>query len=121
MVEVSSTSVKPSPTPTVMEVQPSVSPELSVREAKESFADLERQLSRASTLHRSSAPSDPEKGEHDEDVFNLREYLTSANAAQDEAGITNHHKRVGVTWHDLEVIVPGGGDFKVIPNLPPRV
>ncbi|KAF8511207.1 ABC-2 type transporter-domain-containing protein [Gautieria morchelliformis] len=115
MVEVSSTDVRPSPTPTVMEIQPSesISPEVLVQGAKEDFSELERQLSRVSTLHRSSAPSDPEKGDHDEETFNLRDYLMSANAAQDDAGITNHHKRVGVTWHDLEVIVPGGGDFKI--------
>jgi ABC-transporter N-terminal len=89
------------------------SPQVSVQAAKESFTHLERQLSRASTLRRSSDPKDPEKGESEEEAFNLREYLSSANAAQDEAGITNHHKRVGVTWNDLEVIVPGGGDFKV--------
>lgn len=107
-------SILETPTPTIMGVSPSTSfsRQVSVQAARESFNNLERQLSRASTLQRSSDPKDPEKGEHEEEAFNLREYLTSANAAQDEAGITNHHKRVGVTWNDLEVIVPGGGDFK---------
>lgn len=107
----------PSPTPTIMEAQPVSSREVSVQDAKESFAELERQLSRASTLQKSFTTSDPEKGEGEEELFNLREYLTTANVAQDEAGITNHHKRVGVTWQDLEVIVPGGFDYKVIGNL----
>jgi glycine cleavage system protein P-like pyridoxal-binding family len=85
------------------------SPEISVDGAKEAFNELERKLSRASTLQKSS---DPEKGDEDE-VFDLRDYLTTVNAAQDQAGIISHHKRVAVTWQNLEVIVPGGGDFKV--------
>ena len=114
MVDLSSAS---SPTPTIMEGQPVFS-QVSVQDARESFAQLERQLSRASTLNsKFSDPTDPEKGDQ-EDAFDLREYLTSANAAQDEAGITNHHKRVGVTWQDLEVIVPGGNDSKVIADPP---
>ncbi|KAF8583992.1 hypothetical protein K439DRAFT_1617076 [Ramaria rubella] len=76
-------------------------------------AQLEREFSRASTLRGKNTNTPAlEEGGLDE-VFDLREYLTSANAAQDDAGITSHHKRVGLTWTDLEVIVPGGGDFKI--------
>ena len=51
-------------------------------------------------------------------MFNLRNYLTSANAAQDDAGLTNHHKRMGMAWKDLKVIVPGSVDFKVGNSAP---
>ena len=70
-------------------------------------------------MHR-QPDTDTEKGSPEDDAFNLRDYLTSANAAQDDAGLTNHHKRVGVAWKDLEVIVPGGVDFKVGNSAPSR-
>ena len=89
-----------------------VTSRVSVEEAKEQFAELERQLSRISLRKESSSEVDPEKGAS-EGGFNLREYLISQNAAQDEAGITNHHKRVGVSWKDLEVIVTSSSDSKV--------
>jgi hypothetical protein len=86
---------------------------------------------------------DIEKGADDVEPFDLREYLTSSNDAQQEAGIkagrfsgtikfTNSpcstkygscsiqldcylisFKHVGVTWEDLEVKVAGGFDSKV--------
>ncbi|KAJ7292923.1 ABC-2 type transporter-domain-containing protein [Mycena rebaudengoi] len=59
---------------------------------------------------------DIEKGADDVEPFDLREYLTSSNDAQQEAGIkaaqsTGLH--VGVTWEDLEVKVAGGFDSKI--------
>lgn len=82
-----------------------------IQEAIDAFNTLERQLSRTSTLKRTS--DDPEKGVQEESAFNLREYLNSVNAANDDAGIHSYHKRVGVSWDDLEVIVPGGIGHKV--------
>jgi len=49
---------------------------------------------------------DVEAGER----FDLREYLTSSNDANQAAGIK--HKHVGVTWEDLEVTGIGGEDNK---------
>jgi len=88
---------------------PTRAPSVDVEQAKEEFAQLERQFTRHST----DGKEDLEKGDEDEDVFDLRDYLTSVNAANEEAGIISHHKRVGVTWDNLEVVVPGGADFKV--------
>lgn len=91
-----------------------------VQEAENVFNQLSRALSRRAdherdlkgTDSRSSADRDAEKGQlDDEDRFDLREYLTSSNDAHQRAGIK--HKHVGVTWQDLQVEVPGGGDFKV--------
>jgi hypothetical protein len=86
-------------------------PEISVRQAKDAFDKLDHELSSVRTLENSPS-SDPEKGD-EEETFDLKKYLTSVNAAQDEAGIISHHKRVAVTWKNLEVAVPGGGDSKV--------
>ncbi|KIJ54162.1 hypothetical protein M422DRAFT_25123 [Sphaerobolus stellatus SS14] len=109
------TSGRPSPTATIMDSSNDAmeaTPRISVEEAKEQFAELERQLSRISLRKDSSSELDPEKGVTDDGGFNLREYLISQNAAQDEAGITNHHKRVGVSWKDLEVVVTSSSDSK---------
>ena len=55
---------------------------------------------------------DIEKGVSDsERPFDLREYLTSSNDANERAGIK--HKHVGVTWEDFHVDVFGGSNFKV--------
>ncbi|KIJ32375.1 hypothetical protein M422DRAFT_265873 [Sphaerobolus stellatus SS14] len=83
----------------------------SVADAEESFAALERKLTRASAKQIKS--SDPEKGLDEDEVFDLREYLSSVSNASAEAGLHTYHKRVGVAWEDLEVIVPGGADFKI--------
>ncbi|KAI6133706.1 pleiotropic drug resistance ABC transporter [Pisolithus croceorrhizus] len=101
-----------------------------VQGAEETFNELIRQLSRHSqtrNVHRSNLASktasvtshtttpDVEKGklnaeDGDEKPFDLREYLTSSNDANQAAGI--QHKHVGVTWDDLEVNVIGGVGFK---------
>lgn len=101
-----------------------------IQEAEETFDELVRQLSRHSQIrnvHRSNLTSktasvtshtgapDVEKGkldseDGDEQPFDLREYLTSSNDANQAAGIK--HKHVGVTWEDLEVNVIGGAGYK---------
>ncbi|KAF7347495.1 Pleiotropic drug resistance ABC transporter protein [Mycena venus] len=58
-----------------------------------------------------NALSHIEKGANDEAPFDLREYLTTSNDAQQQAGIK--HKHVGVTWDELEVKVAGGLDSKL--------
>jgi len=89
---------------------------ISVQDAKETFAELERQLTQLSLKRDSISDDDPGKGDRDDGEFNLQDYLLSQNAAQDEAGITNHHKRVGVSWEALEVIVTSSTDNKVCPG-----
>ncbi|RDB29035.1 ABC transporter G family member 11 [Hypsizygus marmoreus] len=49
-----------------------------------------------------------EKG--DEERFDLRDYLSSSNDANQRAGMK--HKHVGVVWEDLQVDVMGGLDHK---------
>lgn len=87
-----------------------------VVEAEARFNELSRQL----TLRSQGSPSeteadfkkDIEKGEAERETgFDLREYLSSSNDANQAAGIK--HKHVGVTWEDLEVEVAGGIGFKV--------
>ena len=78
-----------SPDPTyVNEVNSS---HIDVRRAEEEFNTLSRQLSnRSANSIRKSIDSfhDPEKGlDADEEYFNLREYLTSSNDANQKAGI----------------------------------
>lgn len=64
---------------------------IDVRRAEEEFNSLSRQLSHksADTIRKSTDSfHDPEKGLHaDEEYFNLREYLTSSNDANQKAGI----------------------------------
>jgi len=92
-----------------------------IEQAEDTFNELARQLSRHSahvdqskqTSQTASVYShDLEKGDaHKADEpFDLREYLTSSNDANQAAGIK--HKHVGVTWEDLEAKVIGGADFK---------
>ncbi|KIJ66534.1 hypothetical protein HYDPIDRAFT_86385 [Hydnomerulius pinastri MD-312] len=92
-----------------------------IKQAEQTFNELARTLSRRS--HTAAQPShqtsktvsissaDLEKGEQAEQPFDLREYLTSSNDANQAAGIK--HKHVGVTWEDLEVKVIGGADHKI--------
>jgi ATP-binding cassette, subfamily G (WHITE), member 2, SNQ2 len=55
---------------------------------------------------------DIEKGSlHNNEHFDLRDYLTSSIEANQGAGI--QHKHVGVTWENLQVVAPGGEDDKV--------
>ena len=64
---------------------------IDVLRAEEEFNILSRQLSNrsANTIKKSSDSfRDPEKGlDADEEYFNLREYLTSSNDANQKAGI----------------------------------
>ncbi|KAJ7610902.1 ABC-2 type transporter-domain-containing protein [Roridomyces roridus] len=78
--------------------------------AEAEFKELARQLTQHSGNHKYTPTdsSDLEKGVVDA-PFDLREYLTSSNDAQQAAGI----KHVGVTWDDLEVRVAGGVGSKV--------
>ncbi|KAI5450104.1 ATP-binding cassette transporter snq2 [Naganishia albida] len=85
-----------------------------VEKAKAQFADLQRSLSRQSSLHRArtrqsgTSQADLEKQE-DEDQFNLAEYIRGGHNARDEQGFS--HKEVGVVWDHLRVI--GGGGLKI--------
>ncbi|KAF7303089.1 Pleiotropic drug resistance ABC transporter protein [Mycena kentingensis (nom. inval.)] len=99
---------------TLNELEPSSG--VNVTQAQAEFNQLARQLSRKSQVNASRTAStrtasDAEKGAKDEEApFDLREYLTSSNDAQQQAGIK--HKHVDVTWDDLEVKVFGGLDTK---------
>ena len=92
-----------------------------IAQAEAAFNDLSRKLSESSRLGKivSNSPShlDIEKGPNVEKPFDLREYLSSSNDANEAAGIK--HKHVGVTWEDLEVEVVGGADMKVRFTLRP--
>lgn len=88
--------------------------QVDVARAEAEFNELSRALtirSRA-TEDRSFDEKDIEKAAaHDEERFDLREYLSSSNDAMQSAGIK--HKHVGVTWENLRVDVEGGTDHKV--------
>ena len=95
---------------------------VNVEQAENSFHDLSRQLSQGSTVggrDRGAQKSRGEKKENDlekgsldlEQPFDLREYLTSSNEANQSAGIK--HKHVGVVWEDFHVDVLGGLNSKV--------
>lgn len=99
---------------------------VNIEKAENSFNELSRQLTQGTVVdddreHEDSrVPTavgirttvDLEKAEVDlEQPFDLREYLTSSNDANDRAGIK--HKHVGVVWEDFHVDVLGGSDFKV--------
>jgi ATP-binding cassette, subfamily G (WHITE), member 2, SNQ2 len=86
--------------------------------AKDSFNELSRQLTHksnaSSTVEGEGVEKDVEKGNDGtggDQAFDLREYLTSVNDANLEAGIK--HKHVGVTWEDLQVEIFGGVGDKV--------
>jgi ATP-binding cassette subfamily G (WHITE) protein 2 (SNQ2) len=85
-----------------------------VEKAKAQFADLQRSLSRQSSLHRArtrqsgTSQADLEKQE-EEDQFNLTEYIRGTSDARDAQGF--NHKQVAVTWDHLRVI--GGGGLKI--------
>ncbi|KAI0945373.1 hypothetical protein AcW1_001611 [Taiwanofungus camphoratus] len=88
--------------------------QVDVARAEAEFNELSRALtirSRA-TEDRSFDEKDIEKAAaHDEERFDLREYLSSSNDAMQSAGIK--HKHVGVTWENLRVDVEGGTDHKL--------
>ena len=93
--------------------------ELACRLSRHSAApvDQSRQTSRTASVYN----GDLEKGDQVDKPFDLREYLTSSNNANQAVGIK--HKHVGVTWEDLEVKVIGGANhkashsFPLLPNL----
>ncbi|ETW86763.1 ABC transporter [Heterobasidion irregulare TC 32-1] len=93
--------------------------QVNVVEAEAEFNALSRQLSMQSAKTPTNVQnSDFEKGDiekgslaNPEEPFDLREYLTSSNDANQAAGIK--HKHVGVTWEGLSVEVNGGMGFKV--------
>ncbi|KAF8555113.1 pleiotropic drug resistance ABC transporter [Imleria badia] len=105
----------------VLEVD--AAPHVDIKHAEDTFNELARQLSRHSVrIEQSKQTSrtatiysgDLEKGDEADRPFDLREYLTSSNDANQAAGIK--HKHVGVTWEDLEVKVIGGADHKIYIN-----
>jgi ATP-binding cassette, subfamily G (WHITE), member 2, SNQ2 len=101
---------------------------VNIEKAESSFNELSRQLtqgtvvdddrehvdedSRVPTSTSIRKTTDLEKGAGDlEQPFDLREYLSSSNDANERAGIK--HKHVGVVWENFHVDVLGGSDFKV--------
>lgn len=100
---------------------------VNIEKAENSFNELSRQLTqgtvvdddrehgddtRVPTAIGKRMTKDLEKGAVDlEQSFDLREYLSSSNDANERAGIK--HKHVGVVWEDFHVDVLGGSDFKV--------
>lgn len=94
--------------------------QVDIRQAEAEFTQLQRTLSnpayddRAQPLKPEHPSEDLEKASDDqleaEERFDLREYLTSSNDANQAAGIK--HKHVGVTWEDLEVTGIGGQNAK---------
>lgn len=90
---------------------------IDVARAESQFNELYRALSRRSTHpHREGKEDDHSANEKDleksdDAPFDLREYLSSTNDANQRAGIA--HKHVGVTWEGLSVEVAGGVDHKV--------
>ncbi|KAI9446228.1 ABC-2 type transporter-domain-containing protein [Lactarius indigo] len=95
---------------------------VNVEQAENSFHELSRQLSQGTTVGErdrtqksrgedGQKSNDLEKGSLDLDQpFDLREYLTSSNEANERAGIK--HKHVGVVWEDFHVDVLGGLNSK---------
>ena len=97
-----------------------------VAQAETDFGLVEQSLNTPKVpnkvVSRDSDSIDLEEGRDKDrqETFDLREYLTSSNDANDAAGIK--HKHVGVTWENLEVSGIGGEDNKVRHFLrhPPR-
>lgn len=100
---------------------------VNVEQAENSFHELSRQLSQGTTVggkdrgtqksRDGKKSNDLEKGSLElEQPFDLREYLTSSNEANQRAGIK--HKHVGVAWEDFHVDVLGGLNSKVRWLLP---
>ena len=117
-------------------INESNSSHIDVRRAEEEFNTLSRQLSNRlansirNTTDSTTTAHDPEKGldVDEEERFDLREYLTSSNDANQKAGIRHKVKsesqslghvliacfqNVGVVWENLQVEVAGGLDSKV--------
>lgn len=102
--------------PSRLNIAESPSHPVDIARAEALFVELSRQLTNSSIVVSQQSPTettgDLEKGSADADKpFDLREYLTSSNDANQQAGIK--HKHVGVTWEDLQVDVFGGANSKV--------
>jgi ATP-binding cassette subfamily G (WHITE) protein 2 (SNQ2) len=82
-----------------------------IAQAEAAFDELSRRLSKSSHAYDIAQTKDLEQGDENDEVFDLRDYLTSSNDANEQAGIK--HKHVGVTWEDLQVDAIGGADSKV--------
>ena len=85
-----------------------------IAQAEAAFDELSRRLSKSSHAYdiaQTATTKDLEQGDENDEVFDLRDYLTSSNDANEQAGIK--HKHVGVTWEDLQVDAIGGADSKV--------
>ena len=125
-----SASALPSQTPTLHEEH--LQSGVDVGRAEDAFHTLERVATTASAhelvrvrTRRSQASLSKKGRKHlegydaeekaelgpDEQPFDLRDYLSSANDKATQHGIKN--KRVGVTWEDLQVDVVGGMNHKV--------
>jgi ATP-binding cassette, subfamily G (WHITE), member 2, SNQ2 len=98
---------------------PSAASSVNIKQAENAFHELSRQLSQGTFVNdkehgaaTDNNTKDIEKGVSDpEEPFDLREYLSSSNDANERAGIK--HKHVGVIWEDFHVDVVGGSNFKV--------
>jgi ABC-transporter N-terminal len=98
---------------------PSAASSVNIQQAENAFQELSRQLSQGTFVNdreqgnaMEGKAKDLEKGVSDsEEPFDLRDYLTSSNDANERAGIK--HKHVGVIWQDFHVDVLGGSNFKV--------
>ncbi|KAF8633557.1 hypothetical protein AX15_001356 [Amanita polypyramis BW_CC] len=89
--------------------------QVDIARAEQEFNALSRQLTAQAdasekTFVLTKNGIDAERGDNSQEPFDLREYLTSSNDANQKAGIK--HKHVGVTWRDLQVQVPGGINSK---------
>ncbi|KAI5119991.1 hypothetical protein M0805_004434 [Coniferiporia weirii] len=89
--------------------------EVNVVRAEQAFHELEREFSRTDERlnhekQLNKLAFDVEKADSDEQPFDLKEYLSSSNDKNTEAGIK--HKHVGVTWEGLRVDVDGGINHK---------
>ncbi|GBE77519.1 ABC-2 type transporter-domain-containing protein [Sparassis latifolia] len=84
-----------------------------VAQAEADFELLSRQLTRRATAVQNEKDLEKKDIEKsiEEQPFDLREYLSSSNDANQEAGIM--HKHVGVTWERLRVDVIGGTGHKI--------
>ncbi|KAG9009142.1 hypothetical protein FRB94_012414 [Tulasnella sp. JGI-2019a] len=85
-----------------------------IAEAKEGFAALQRRITQTS-LAKAKEAGDAEKGDY-EDEFDLKEYFTASNEANEQSGI--HRKNLGVTWKDLTVQVIDTGSKFFVGGLP---
>lgn len=77
---------------------------VNVKESEGTFAALKRTLSRVSSMHKSDKLDleDQDGGEQ----FDLEEFMRTTRTNLDSHGFK--HKKLSVTWQDLEVVGAGG-------------